>query len=95
MLNYKKKLESKNKKIEELKIKIKSFKLNNNLLSDALITNRTIETDLTKAQLTIKDLNELIIKKNNELNILKENNIIYQHEILNFDKNKNQLYLYL
>ena len=79
LLNYKQKLEVKNQKIEELKSKINSFKLNNDILSDVLISNKNIESDLNKAitdkikaDLKIKELKAIIEEKNMNINNTKE-----------------------
>ena len=89
LLNYKQKLESKNQKIEELKSRINSFKLNNDILSDVLVNNKNRETNLNKAladnikaDLKIKELKAVIEEKNMELNSIKE---------YHYDKQKDKL----
>ena len=89
LLNYKQKLESKNQKIEELKSRINSFKLNNDILSDILVNNKNRETDLSKAltdkikaDLKIKELKTLIEEKNMKLDSIKE---------YHYDKQKDEL----
>ena len=89
LLNYKKKLDSKNQRLEELKSKINSYKLNNDILSDVLVNNKNIETDLSKAltdkikaNLKVKELKAIIEEKNIKLNNINE---------YNFDKQKEEL----
>ena len=89
LLNYKQKLEVKNQKIEELKSKINLFKLNNDILSDVLVNNKNMESDLNKA-LTDKIRQDLKIKElkavNEEKKITIDNTNEYQ-----YDKQKGEL----
>ena len=94
LLNYKQKLEKKNIKIEELKLKIKSFKLNNDLLSNALNSNRTIELDLNytkiKAEKKMKELNE-IANETSAKNCNYNEKYFDSKKFPDFEKIKNEL----
>ena len=98
LLNYKQKIELKNQKIRTLKDKLNSIKLNNNLISNVLNSNRTIEYDLNralsdkgKAEIEIKELKDIINKNNCEINKIKEKNFDIQKKIIDLEKEKNEL----